>query len=270
MMGQLCPPSLLVAISVLEALFFRRHGCAASRSATPSRPTRRRTSEAVRALRRLAAELLPDVDWHVVIYTYMGVFPRTPGGRRGLLEEAARLAVRSGAARLIVKTVGRGAPHPDDRGERRRAGGRRGGRRGRARLPGRRPRSTTPASTPRPGRSSTRCSTSTPTSDAALVRAVRRGYLDVPYCLHPDNAGRTRSVHRRRRPAALDAPSASLPIGPPGRGTPAAHRDLGRPAQRPVLRGAQVRRRGARATRTVGSSPTAWKPTRRHSGEHHD
>src|SRR5262249_32815446 len=27
----------------------------------------------------------------------------------------------------------------------------------------------------------------------ALTRAFRLGYLDVPYCLHPDNAGRARS-----------------------------------------------------------------------------
>ncbi|MDV9199666.1 hypothetical protein R6M67_31090, partial [Streptomyces sp. Wh19] len=27
----------------------------------------------------------------------------------------------------------------------------------------------------------------------ALLKAFARGYLDVPYCLHPDNAGRTRS-----------------------------------------------------------------------------
>ncbi len=27
----------------------------------------------------------------------------------------------------------------------------------------------------------------------ALVLAFARGYLDVPYCLHPDNAGRARS-----------------------------------------------------------------------------
>jgi methylaspartate mutase epsilon subunit len=26
---------------------------------------------------------------------------------------------------------------------------------------------------------------------AALVSALQRGYLDVPYCLHPDNAGRS-------------------------------------------------------------------------------
>jgi methylaspartate mutase epsilon subunit len=27
----------------------------------------------------------------------------------------------------------------------------------------------------------------------ALLLAFRRGLLDIPYCLHPDNAGRTRS-----------------------------------------------------------------------------
>jgi methylaspartate mutase epsilon subunit len=27
----------------------------------------------------------------------------------------------------------------------------------------------------------------------ALLAAFRRGYLDVPYCVHPDNAGRARS-----------------------------------------------------------------------------
>src|SRR5262249_54241860 len=28
---------------------------------------------------------------------------------------------------------------------------------------------------------------------SALLRAFRRGYLDIPYCIHPDNAGRARS-----------------------------------------------------------------------------
>jgi methylaspartate mutase epsilon subunit len=32
-----------------------------------------------------------------------------------------------------------------------------------------------------------------PDLGAALAGAFRRGYLDVPYCLHPDNAGRARS-----------------------------------------------------------------------------
>ena len=32
-----------------------------------------------------------------------------------------------------------------------------------------------------------------PQLDRTLTAAVRRGLLDIPYCLHPDNRGRTRS-----------------------------------------------------------------------------
>src|SRR5262249_44562326 len=105
MMGQLCPPSLLIAISVLECLFFRQHGVRSVSLSYAQQTNPDQDREAVRALRRLAAEWLPDVDWHVVVYAYMGVYPRTPGGATMLLAEAARLAVRPGAPRLIVKTA---------------------------------------------------------------------------------------------------------------------------------------------------------------------
>ena len=104
MMGQLCPPSLLVAISALEAMFFAQHGLRSVSLSYAQQTNPAQDEEAVRALRRIAAESLPGINWHVVIYTYMGVYPRTPGGARGLLEAAARLAVRSGSERLIVKT----------------------------------------------------------------------------------------------------------------------------------------------------------------------
>ena len=45
------------------------------------------TSEAVLALRRLAGERLHGVDAHIVIYAYMGVYPRTPDGATRLLTE---------------------------------------------------------------------------------------------------------------------------------------------------------------------------------------
>lgn len=38
--------------------------------------------EAVAALRSLAAELLPGLDWHLVAYTYTGAYPHTPSGHR--------------------------------------------------------------------------------------------------------------------------------------------------------------------------------------------
>ncbi|GAA3388280.1 methylaspartate mutase [Streptomyces roseoviridis] len=105
LMGQLCPPSLLIAVSVLEALFFRQHGLRDLSLSYAQQADPRQDEEALTVLGRLAAELLPDVDHHLVLYAYMGVFPRSPGGARLLLEDAARLAVRAGAARLIVKTT---------------------------------------------------------------------------------------------------------------------------------------------------------------------
>lgn len=46
----------------------------------------------------------------------------------------------------------------------------------------------------------------------AFVRAFERGYLDVPYCLHPDNAGRARGhIDRAGRLAWTDL--GALPIG---------------------------------------------------------
>lgn len=105
MMGQLCPPSLLIAISVLEGIFFQQHGLRSISLSYAQQTNSAQDEEAVLALRRLAWELLPDVDWHVVIYAYMGVYPRTESGALQLLGEAARLAVRTDSARLIVKTV---------------------------------------------------------------------------------------------------------------------------------------------------------------------
>ncbi|HWM03849.1 MAG TPA: methylaspartate mutase, partial [Actinophytocola sp.] len=80
LMGQLCPPGLLVAVSVLEGMFFRQHGLASISLSYAQQTHPGQDEEAVLALRRLAAEFLSDVDCHVVVYTYMGVYPKTPGG----------------------------------------------------------------------------------------------------------------------------------------------------------------------------------------------
>ncbi len=191
MMGQLCPPSLLVALSVLEALFFRRHGLRSVSLSYAQQTNVRQDEEAVAALTALAAELLPDVEWHVVLYAYMGLYPLSPGGATLLLDEAARLAVRTGAARLVVKTTAEAHRIPTMQ------------------------ENVSALETA----AATAAATSVPTGPApdtgihaearalveavlglhqdigrALVLAFARGYLDVPYCLHPDNAGRTRSV----------------------------------------------------------------------------
>ncbi|MER6100567.1 methylaspartate mutase [Streptomyces sp. NPDC001728] len=199
MLGQLCPPGLLVALSLLEGLFFARHGIRSVSLSYAQQTDPVQDEEAVRALRRLAAEFLPaEVDRHVVLYTYMGVFPRTAHGATRLLEASARLAVRSGAHRLIVKTAAEAhriptvdenvraletaastavlTEHP--------AGG------------------TPPSGGPDGADSEVYAEARAFVEgvldlDADLGRALRtafaRGHLDVPYCLHPDNAGRSRS-----------------------------------------------------------------------------
>jgi glutamate mutase epsilon subunit len=105
LLGQLCPPSLLVAMSILEGIFFRTHGLRNVSLSYAQQTSPSQDREAVAALRRLADEFLADIDWHVVIYTYMGLFPSTLEGAQALLDESVRLASESGAERLIVKTA---------------------------------------------------------------------------------------------------------------------------------------------------------------------
>lgn len=83
MLGQLCPPSQLVAISLLEALFFCQHGIRSVSLSYAQQTHPGQDREAVAALRRLCGELLPTPNWHVVIYAYMGVYPTTDEGPTG-------------------------------------------------------------------------------------------------------------------------------------------------------------------------------------------
>ncbi|QKV96582.1 methylaspartate mutase [Streptomyces sp. NA02950] len=193
MLGQLCPPSLLVAISALEALFFYRHGLRSISASYAQQTDHRQDIEAVAALRRLCAELLPDAEWHVVVYAYMGLYPVTPEGAYRLLGRAAELAVVSGSERLIVKTVAESVRIPTveenvsalEYAATAAAAARR-----------------TVAQVPADTGSQIYAEASALVTavlnlaedlDQAILLAFRRGYLDVPYCLHPDNAGRSRS-----------------------------------------------------------------------------
>ncbi|WP_306358386.1 MULTISPECIES: methylaspartate mutase [unclassified Nocardia] len=105
LLGQLCPPSLLVAMGVLEGCFFRQHGLRHMSFSYAQGTSAAQDRGALRALRTLAATYLGDVTWHVVLYTYMGLFPRTPDGAELLIRDSARLARDAGCERLIVKTV---------------------------------------------------------------------------------------------------------------------------------------------------------------------
>lgn len=209
MLGQLCPPSLLVAISVLEGMFFRQHGLRSISLSYAQQTSAAQDEEAVHALRALAADHLPDTSWHVVVYAYMGVYPETRSGALALVADAARLAVRTGAARLIVKTAAESA-----------------------RIPSIAENVTALETATTAGQSERR--TAPPPSTGveaearalveavlglhddlgqALIRAFARGYLDVPFCLHPDNAGRTRSVISAQGRLEWSR-TGSLPLGP--------------------------------------------------------
>ncbi|WP_405777747.1 methylaspartate mutase [Streptomyces sp. NBC_01538] len=193
MLGQLCPPGQLVAISLLEALFFRRHGVRSLSLSYAQQTHAAQDREAVLALRRLCSEFLPDTQWHVVIYTYMGVYPTSPGGAYRLLGQAAELAVATGSERLIVKTEAEASRIPTI-AENVTALEYAAGAAKRAR----------PVLTAGDSDEDSQIHAEARTLveavlnldediGKALLIAFRRGYLDIPYCVHPDNKGRTRS-----------------------------------------------------------------------------
>ncbi|EFL23200.1 methylaspartate mutase subunit E (MutE) superfamily protein [Streptomyces himastatinicus ATCC 53653] len=189
MLGQLCPPSQLIAISVLEALFFIRHGVRSVSVSYAQQTHPGQDREAVAALRRLCGELLPTDDWHVVVYAYMGLYPVTEHGAYRLLGQAAELAVASGAERLIVKTVAesRRIPTIEENVAALEYADRTAALTGRAPDPG------ADTQTYREAAALTEAVLNLhPDIGEALLRAFRAGYLDIPYCLHPDNRGETR------------------------------------------------------------------------------
>lgn len=191
MLGQLCPPSLLVALSVLECAFFIENGVTSVSASYAQQTSPTQDAEALRALRALCAEHLGGADWHVVLYTYMGLFPQSADGARELLRESARLAARTGTERLIVKTVAEAhrIPTIEENVEALRTAHRTAA-------------ATAPDSRAGHGtevyeQASTLIDTVrelAPTLAEALPLAFEGGLLDVPYCLHPDNRNEARCV----------------------------------------------------------------------------
>ncbi|MFY1702137.1 MULTISPECIES: methylaspartate mutase [Micromonospora] len=194
LLGQLCPPGLLVAVSLLEGVFFAHHGLPSVSLSYAQQTHPGQDAEAIRALHRLAAEFLPPtVDRHVVLYTYMGTFPTTAPGARRLLAASAELAVRAGAQRLIVKTTAEAHRIPTV------AENVRALEAAAATAGVTEPEPAAPAGGDsevyREARTLVEAVLELSTDPGrALHTAFRRGLLDVPYCLHPDNAGRSRSV----------------------------------------------------------------------------
>ncbi|WP_433125162.1 methylaspartate mutase [Micromonospora sp. CA-240977] len=192
LLGQLCPPSLLLAVSLLEGLFFRSRGVPTISLSYAQQTNPGQDLEALRALTVLAHRFFGPADWHIVLYTYMGVFPSTTAGALRLIADSAQLAVFGGAHRLIVKTPAEAyrIPTIDENvdsllwAHRHAAAA-----------------ATVPA--PEPADTGILAETTALVESVlalhddvgeALVRAFRTGALDVPYCLHDDNAGRSAAV----------------------------------------------------------------------------
>jgi methylaspartate mutase epsilon subunit len=194
MLGQLCPPALLVAIAVIEGLFFLAHGLASISVSYAQNTNFDQDVGAVLALRDLAGEFLGEASWHVVVYSFMGKFPETPRGARLLIEDSARLAALTASERLIVKTAAEAHQIPtiDDNVEaigwaQRAAAAARGGE-------------ISPKArwhrqqTYDQARFLMEMVLSLDRSfPKAIEIAFGRGFLDLTYCLHPDNSNRSRS-----------------------------------------------------------------------------
>nr|AGS49321.1 putative glutamate mutase subumit E [uncultured bacterium esnapd2] len=208
MLGQLCPPSMLIAVSALEAMFFAQHGLRSVSLSYAQQTNPAQDLEAVLALRRLAARYLPSVDWHIVIYTYMGLYPETERGALALQRDAASLAVWSGASRLIVKTAAEAYRIPTVTQnvvalETAAAAARAAGS----------PPPVADTGLYAEARALVEAVLSLhPDIGQAMVQAFSCGYLDIPYCLHPDNAGKTR-CHISADGRLVWSRIGSLPIG---------------------------------------------------------
>ena len=197
LLGQLCPPSMLVAMSVLESIFFTRLGVRSVSLSYAQQTSPVQDVEALTALRQLAGEFLPShVDWHLVLYTYMGVYPRSPGGARNLLEFSADIAVRGRAERLIVKTTAEAhrIPTVEENLAALLTAGRRAHRaRSASYLPWH--HQVDHGSTLAEARAMIEAVLGlSPDLGEALLLAFRRGVLDVPFCLHVDNQGLTQAA----------------------------------------------------------------------------
>ncbi len=191
-LGQLCPPGQLVALSILEGLFFQAHGLRDISLSYAQQTSPEQDAEAVLALRALAEEFLAGVRWHVVVYAYMGVYPETPRGAASLLTAAAELAVRTGAERLIVKTEAESRRIPTI--EENVAALELAGTAARAARPVAPPPSRTDSQVYAEARRLVEATLELHQDvGRALLRAFKRGYLDIPYCVHPDNRGAARS-----------------------------------------------------------------------------
>ncbi|GAA0670645.1 methylaspartate mutase [Streptomyces thermocarboxydovorans] len=110
----LVPPSISLAVSVLEAVLAARAGVRCISVAYPQGGHLVQDVAALRSIPVLAERYLPaDVQVHAVLHEFMGVFPRERGNAEDLILYGALAARLGGASKLITKTYQEAYGIPD-------------------------------------------------------------------------------------------------------------------------------------------------------------
>ena len=194
MMGQLCPPSLLIALGILEGLFIREQGVCSLSLSLAQGTNSDQDIAALLALNKLMEGYFADVSTHIVAYTWMGVFPDTATGAENIIRESARVATVGGAHRLIVKTINEaiGIPSVENNLQ--------------ALAWCSEVSKQSLHKTPTPKQwilmeniytearqiiESVRCLDDD--IETAIQQGFKKGLLDIPFCLHPDNPNQARA-----------------------------------------------------------------------------
>lgn len=101
----LVPPSISLAISVIEAVLAANEGVRCISIAYPQGGHLEQDVAALRAIPVLAARYLPvGVQVHSVLHEFMGVFPRVRANAEDLILYGALVARLGGASKIVTKT----------------------------------------------------------------------------------------------------------------------------------------------------------------------
>jgi methylaspartate mutase epsilon subunit len=196
MMGQLNPPALLAAISILESRFAVERGMQSISLSHSQGTNMSQDVGAILALRRLAQQHIPEtVNWHIVLYTWMGVFPESPEGARRIIQDSGILAAIAGAERVIVKTAVEAFQIPTIEDNTRALQWVADSAEQALRL---KPNSNSLEHAEEIYADANHIVEAVLNLDAsldkAILRAFKKGILDVPFCFHPDNRNEARAA----------------------------------------------------------------------------
>ncbi|WP_043660634.1 methylaspartate mutase [Nocardia thailandica] len=110
----LVPPSISLAVSMIEALLAAAEGVKCISVAYPQGGNLEQDVAALKAIPLLAERYLPDdVSVFPVLHEFMGAFPRSRLGAESLILYGAFVARLGGATKLITKTYQEAAGIPD-------------------------------------------------------------------------------------------------------------------------------------------------------------